>query len=148
MSVATPRTVARQAPLSMEFSRQEYWSGLLFPSPGDLSDPGIKPGSPALRADSFIDWATWEGYHTGKFLPNLPLPLDSGDGLAKSYPMDCSPPGFSVLGVSQAKILEWVAISFFRGSFWPRGWTRVLLHGRQILSTEPGKPLPLDSKFI
>ena len=39
----TPWTVAYQAPLSMEFSRQEYWSGLLFPSPGDLPDPGIKP---------------------------------------------------------------------------------------------------------
>ena len=44
----TPWTVACQAPLSMEFSRQEYWSGLPFPSPGDLSDPGIKPMSPAL----------------------------------------------------------------------------------------------------
>ena len=41
-------TVARQSPLSMEFSRQEYWSGLPFPSPGDLPNPGIKPGSPAL----------------------------------------------------------------------------------------------------
>jgi len=40
-----------QAPLSMEFSRQEYWSGLPFPSPGDLPDTGIKPGSPALQAD-------------------------------------------------------------------------------------------------
>ena len=45
---ATPWTVARQAPLSMGFSRQEYWSGLPFPSPGDLPDPGIKPASPAL----------------------------------------------------------------------------------------------------
>ena len=48
----TPWTVARQAPLSMEFSRQEYWSGLLFPSPGDLPHRGIEPGSPALQADS------------------------------------------------------------------------------------------------
>ena len=45
---ATPWTVAYQDPLSMGFSRQEYWSGLLFPSPGDLPDPGIKPGSPTL----------------------------------------------------------------------------------------------------
>ena len=44
--------VAHQAPLSVEFSRQEYWSGLPCPSPGDLPDPGIKPGSPALQADS------------------------------------------------------------------------------------------------
>ena len=48
----TPRTVACQAPLSVEFSRQEYWSGLPFPSPGNLPHPGIKPGSPALQADS------------------------------------------------------------------------------------------------
>ena len=45
---ATPWTVAYQAPLSTGFSRQEYWSGLPLPSPGDLPDPGIEPGSPAL----------------------------------------------------------------------------------------------------
>ena len=49
---AIPWTVAYQAPLSMGFSRQEYWSGLPFPSPGDLPDPGIEPGSPALQADA------------------------------------------------------------------------------------------------
>ena len=49
---ATPWTVAHQAPPSMEFSRREYWSGLPFPSPGDLPNPGIKPGSPALQADA------------------------------------------------------------------------------------------------
>ena len=49
---ATPWTVAYQAPQSMGFSRQEYWNGLPFPSPGDLSNPGIKPGSPALQADA------------------------------------------------------------------------------------------------
>ena len=48
----TPWTVARQAPLSMGFSKQEYWSGLPFPSPGDLPNPGIKPRSPAWKADS------------------------------------------------------------------------------------------------
>ena len=51
-TLATPWTIARQAPLSMGFSRQEYWSGLPFPSPGDLPDPGIEPGFPALQADS------------------------------------------------------------------------------------------------
>ena len=49
---ATPWTVAHQASLSMEFSRQEYWSGLPFPSPGDLPDPEIEPRSPALQADT------------------------------------------------------------------------------------------------
>ena len=51
-TICNPRTVARQAPLDMEFSRQEYWSGLPFPSPGDLPNPGIEPRSPALQADS------------------------------------------------------------------------------------------------
>ena len=48
----TPWTVAHQAPLSMEFSRQEYWSGQPLPSPGDLPNPGIKPWSPALQVNS------------------------------------------------------------------------------------------------
>ena len=48
----TPWTVAHQAPLSMGFPRQEYWSGLPFPPPGDLPNPGIELGSPALQADS------------------------------------------------------------------------------------------------
>jgi len=49
---ATPPTVAHQAPLSMGCSRQEYWSVQPFPSPGDLPNPGIEPGSPALQAES------------------------------------------------------------------------------------------------
>ena len=51
---ATPWTVACQAPPSTGFSRQEYWNGLSFPSPGDLSDPGLKPISPKLQADSLL----------------------------------------------------------------------------------------------
>ena len=58
---ATPWTVAYQAPLSMGFSRQECWSGLLFPSPGDFPDPGNEPGSPALWADALL----WEPYNLG-----------------------------------------------------------------------------------
>ena len=50
LSSSSSRTVAHQTPLSMEFSRQEYWSGLLFPPPGDLPNPGIKPKSPASSA--------------------------------------------------------------------------------------------------
>ena len=60
----TPWTVARQASLSMGFSRQEYWSGLPFPSAGNLSDPGIKPTSlmcPALAGGFFITSATSQG---------------------------------------------------------------------------------------
>ena len=50
--LATPWTVAHQAPPSLGFSRQEYCSGLLFPSPGDLPNPGIEPRSPTLQADA------------------------------------------------------------------------------------------------
>ena len=52
-SFVTPWTVARQAPLSIGFSRQEYWTGLPFPSPGDLPNPGIEPTSPALEGGLF-----------------------------------------------------------------------------------------------
>ena len=48
--------LASQAPLSMEYFRQEYWSGLPFPTPGDLPDPGIKPVSPALAGRFFTAW--------------------------------------------------------------------------------------------
>ena len=58
--IVTPWTVAHQGPLSMGFSRQEYWSGLLHPPPGDLPDAGIKPTSPALQAD-YLPLSYWEG---------------------------------------------------------------------------------------
>ena len=54
LTLCNPMTVAHQAPLSMEFSRQEYWRGLPFPPPGDLPNSEIKPGSPALQEDSFL----------------------------------------------------------------------------------------------
>ena len=63
---ATLWTVTHQAPLSMGFSRQGYWNGLLCPSPGDLPDPGTEstsPVSPALAGWFFTTSATWEGYH-------------------------------------------------------------------------------------
>ena len=53
-TLAIQWAVAHQAPLFMEFPRQGYWSGLLFPSPGNLPDPGIESGSPALQADSLL----------------------------------------------------------------------------------------------
>ena len=60
---ATLWTVAYQAPLSMKFSRQEYWSGLPFPSPGDLPNPEMEPGSPAIRADALLLEPRKEGVH-------------------------------------------------------------------------------------
>ena len=58
-TVMTPLSIAHQAPLSMGFSRQECWSGLPFPSPGDLLDLGIKPSSPVFQVDS-LPVTTWE----------------------------------------------------------------------------------------
>ena len=83
----------------MGFPRQEYWTGLPFPPPGDLPNSGIEPvspASPALAVDSFPTVLP------GHVLSRGPL----------SVPMDCSPPGSSVHGIFQARILEWVAISF------------------------------------
>ena len=69
---ATPWTIAHQAPPSMGFSRQEYWSGLPFPSPEDLPNPGIEPRSPALRADALTSEpplpAPWKSYDQSRQL--------------------------------------------------------------------------------
>ena len=65
---ATPWTVSYQAPLSMGFSGQEYWSGLPFPFPGDLPDPGIKPGFPTLEADALTSEYVYVS-------PSLPISL-------------------------------------------------------------------------
>ena len=63
---ANPWTVAYQAPASMGFSRQKYWSGLPFPSPRDLPGPGIEPGSPAFQADTLISEPTGKLDGVGK----------------------------------------------------------------------------------
>jgi len=69
-SFVTPWTLACQAPLSMEFSRQEYWSGQPFPPPGNLSNPGIEPRSPALQPDSLPSEP-----------PGKPSPKEKGEGI-------------------------------------------------------------------
>ena len=91
----TPWTVARQAPLSMEFSRQEYWSGLPFPSPGDLPDPGIEPRSPALQVDSLP--TELPGKCPAGYQNTDPHTVLSWDGLASD-----------VVGVQTRKRSEWV----------------------------------------
>ena len=90
----TPWTLAHQALLSMGFPRQEYWSGLPFPSPGDLPDPGIKPASSA-KDNVMLCYA--------KSLQSCRILCD---------PIDGSLPGSPVPGILQARTLEWVAISF------------------------------------
>ena len=67
----TPRTVARQVPLSMGFSRHEPWSGLPFPSPGDLPDLGIEPVSPTLQADALPSEPQSDYKHLKVWLPSL-----------------------------------------------------------------------------
>ena len=68
---ATPWTVAYQAPPSIGFSRQEYWSGLPFPSPGDLPDPGIEPRSPAWEADALTSEPPGKPFGTNMLLYGL-----------------------------------------------------------------------------
>jgi len=88
----TPWTVACQAPLSVEFSRQEYWNGQPFPSPGDLPNQVS-----CIACRFFTIWAT-----AAKSLQSCPTLCD---------PIDGSPPGSPVPGILQARTLEWVAIS-------------------------------------
>ena len=70
-TLCNPWTVAHQAPLSIGFFRQEYWSRLPFPSPGDLPDPEIEPGSPALQADSLPSEPPGKPIHITKELQIL-----------------------------------------------------------------------------
>ena len=113
-----PWTIARQAPLSTGFPRQEYWSGSPFPSPGDLLDPGIEstslvfagrvstpelPGKPEIQ-DSHI-----QNHTAAKSLQSCLTLCDPTDG---------SPPGSSVPGILQAGIPEWVAVSFSNAWKW------------------------------
>ena len=125
---ATPWTVAHQAPLSVGFSRQEYWSGLPCPPPGDLPDPGIKSTSLMYLAPAgrFFTTSITKGAVCAKLL-SCGQPCD---------PMDYRLPGSPVHGIFQARILECVAISFSRGSSRPRDWTHVpyiSCLGRQVL---------------
>ena len=129
-SFATPWTVAYQVPLSMGFPRWEYWSGLPFPPPGDLPNPGIKLEAPALASG----FSTTEP--CGK---PIIMSIKKESKVAQSCPtlcnpMDCSLPVSSIHGIFQARVLEWVAISFSRGSSQPRDWAQVsCIAGRRFI---------------
>ena len=123
-------TITHQAPLSMGFSRQEYWGGLPFPLLTDLPNPGIKPISiisPALAGRVFISSATWEVlHHLRYFLKTVYLLCNCNKmKVAQSCPTLCDPMDYTVHGILQARILEWVAMPFSRGSSQPRDWTQV-----------------------
>ena len=101
-----PWTVAHQALLSREFSRQKYQSGLLFLSPGDLPDPGIEPRSPTLAG----------GFFTTETPEKPSSTISAAAAAAKSRqscptlcdPIDSSPPGSTVPGILQARTLKWL----------------------------------------
>ena len=109
--LVTPWTIAYQASQTMGFSRQEYWSGLPFPSPGDLLDPGIKPGSPALQADAWAVCVCVCVCSVTQLCPTL------------CSPVDCSPSGSSVNAIFWARTLVQVVIFYSKGSSWPRDQT-------------------------
>ena len=99
----------------MEFSRYEYCSGLPFPSPGTLPNPGIEPESLALQADSLRSEPPEKHAAAAAAAAKL---LQSCPTLCE--PIDGSPPGPTVPGILQARILDWLAVPFSRGSSQPR----------------------------
>ena len=133
LTLATPPwTVSLQAPLCMELSRQEYWTGLPFPSPEDLPHPGIKPMT-SLHCGQILYLLSRQGS------PVLAHSSSSSNSVSSSVmsdscnPMDCSPLDSSVHGILQASVLEWVAIRFSRESFPIQESNPGLPHCRQIL---------------
>ena len=115
---------AHQAPLPMGFSRQEYWNGLPCLPPGNLPRVRTQGSNPHLFC--LFHWQAGS-------LPLVPPGKPDGSHVVLGTqscptlcsPIDCSPPNYSVHGISQPRILEWIAISFSRGSSWTRDWTWV-----------------------
>ena len=146
-SFVTPWTVAHQASLLMGFPRQEYWSGLPCPSTQDLPVPGIKPVSPDWQMDSL------PLIQLGSPLYPTCVCVSAQSCLTLCSPADCSLPGSSVVGIVQARILKWVAISYSSGSSHLRDWTLVScvskLAGRCSTTVPPRNPyiqdLPLNN---
>ena len=121
---ATPWTVARQALLSVGFCRQECWSGLPCPPPVDPPYLGTEPVSPAsleLQADSLPTEP-----------PGKPI-KDKWSEVAQLYLTLWDPMNYTIHGILQATVLEWVAVPFSRGFSQPRDRIQVYLHCRQIL---------------
>ena len=100
------------SPPSTGFSRQDYWSGLPFPSPTDFPDQGIESGCPAFQADSLLSEPP------GK-------PLEEKMKFTQSCLAPCNPMDYTAPGILQARILEWIAFPFLRGSSQPRDQTQV-----------------------
>ena len=99
LTLATPWTVACQAPLSKRFSRQEYWSGLPFPSPGDLPDPGVEPQS-----------------HACKQIPASQVDSSQTGPGEKPYAFRTLPSLISLLSFPYARLLAFLFLNFYYGS--------------------------------
>ena len=112
-----PWTVTHQAPLSIGFLRQEYWSGLPFPS------PGVSPHTPVTPQRLNLYLLHWQA-------DSLPLSYLGSPVSDSLWPHGLQSTRLFLHGIFQARILEWVAISFSRRSSQPRDWTPGLLHCR------------------
>ena len=123
-----PSTIAHQALLSKEFSRQEYWSALSFSFPGDLPNSGIKPRSHVLQTDSLPSESLrkfcFNPAAAAKSLQSCPTLCD---------PIDGSPPGSPVPGILLARTWEWVAISFSNAWKW-KGKVKSLSHAQLLVT--------------
>ena len=145
----------------MGFSRQECWSGLPFPSPGNLPYPRIEPGSPALQADSLLSEPPGKSHMASLILLRkvprlaspLPVPLSNHGQLEVLVlvtqsclrlcdHVDCSPPGSSVRGILQARTLESVAIPFPRVSPRPRDRTWVSCAAGRFFAVRATREVP------
>ena len=100
----------------MEFSRQEYWSGLPCPPPGDLTDPGIEPRPPALQADALPSELL--GKPRDLYAAAAAAAKSLQSCLTLCNPIDGSPPGSPIPGILQTRTLEWVAISYSNAWKW------------------------------
>ena len=140
LTLVTPWT--HQAPLSIEFSRQEYWSGLPFPSPGDLPDPELKPRSPALLPDSLLTELQGKLKDTGVGCS------DGKESACNSGDLDLIPESENPLEKEMARILEWVAISFSRGLADPGNKPRFPALQADSLTSEPPILLFAENSLI
>ena len=135
-------TIACQAPLSMEFSRQEYWSGLPFPTSGDLSDPGIKSASfvsPAFTGEFFYHWITWkaplknEDYELKQPALSQVKQTESENESHSVVSDSLQPYGLYSPWNSPGQNTGVGSLSLLRGIFLTQELNRDLLHCRQIL---------------
>ena len=147
-----------QAPVSVEFSRQEYWSGLPFPSAWDLPHSGIKPISLVSESHSVVSNSLWlRGLYSPGNSPGQNSGVDSLSLLQGIFPTRGSNPGlpncrqilYQLSHKGNPRILEWVAYPFSNRSSWLRNWPGISCTAHRFLPTElSGKPASLISPVL